>query len=74
MEVFPGISGHANAVDILGKPVKTFFEPPPHSFMQTGMPSPHYTGNPGYIQQGAIPDDDFQQDVSGKYTSTTLFF
>ena len=69
VEVFPGIPGHANAVDLLGKPAKTFYKPPSHSFMQTGVPSPNYTGNPGYVQQGAIPDDVFQQDVSGKYTS-----
>ena len=69
VEVFPGIPGHANAADLLGKPTKTFYKPPSHSFMQTGVPSPNYTGNPGYMQQGAIPDDVFQQDVSGKYTS-----
>ena len=69
VEVFPGVSGHANAADLLRKPAKTFSKPLSHSFMQTGMPSPHYTGIPGCMQQGAIPDDVFQQDVSGKYTS-----
>ena len=47
VEVFPEISGHAKAADLLNKPAKTFSKPPPHSFMQTGIPSPHYTGNPG---------------------------